>query len=74
MIQLDVYQKVKRLQKYVAWASAFIAFFGIGGGAIMYISGLKVFGVVWTILGSLASIILPVSALKDLKADYIEND
>jgi len=74
MIKLDVFQKVKRLQKYVAWASAFIAFFGIGGGAIMYISGLKVFGVVWTILGSLASIILPVSALKDLKADYIEND
>ena len=74
MIQLDIYQKLKRLQKYVAWASVFIAFFGIGGGAVMYFSGIKVFGVIWTILGSLASIILPVSALKDLKPDYIEND
>jgi len=74
MIHIDVYQKVKRLQKYVAWASAFIAFFGIGGGAVMYISGLKVMGVIWTILGALISIILPVIALKDLKADYIEHD
>lgn len=74
MIEIQPYQKVKRLQKYIAWASFFIAVFGIGGGAIMYFNGLKIFGVFWTIFGSTASIVLPVTALKDLKPDYIENE
>jgi hypothetical protein len=63
-IMLDK-QRIKNLRGYVAWASILIAFFGIGGGMFMYFNDLKPIGVIWTILGSFASIALPVKALHE---------
>lgn len=58
-------KKIRNLRGYIAWASVFMAFFGIGGGMIMYFNDLKAVGVIWTILGSFFSIALPVKALHE---------
>ena len=38
MFHIDVYLKMKRRQKFIVWASAFLALLGIGTGTLMYIN------------------------------------
>lgn len=65
MLHIDVYLKMKRRQKFIVWASAFLAFLGISSGTFMYINGSNELGQTWLILGGLIPILLILKAVKN---------
>lgn len=70
MFHIDVYLKMKRRQKYIVLAAAFLAFLGIGIGAVMYNNGAHGLGQTWVILGGLVPILLIISTVKNLNSYY----
>ena len=64
MFHIDVYLKAKRRQKYIIWASAFLALLGISSGAFMYINGSYGLGLTSLILGGLLPILSILTAAK----------
>lgn len=64
MFHIDVYLKMKRRQKFIVWASAFLALLGIGTGTLMYINGSYGLGQAWVILGGLLPILVILMTAK----------